>query len=100
MKLIPQHTKLLMIALSKLSVLPIFLIGCAGLPPFPTQTLIEYNAKSKVCGQYRITDPEHMKFEYVKDVPCPSIFGFTSKDIPKVLDWADDAQEFARNHCH
>lgn len=70
------------------------------MPKFPTDTLIEYDNKHKVCGQYKITDPEHFKYEYVKDIPCPAIFGFTSKDIPKVLDWGQDMQDYARQHCN
>lgn len=76
------------------------LSSCAGLKPFPTDKLIEYDAKFKVCGQYRITDPEHFKYVYVQDIPCPSFFGFTSQDIPKVENWAQDAQDYARQHCN
>lgn len=72
---------------------------CAGLRKFPTETVIEYDNKNKVCGQYKIVDFENLKFEFVGDIPCPSIFGFTSKDMPKVLDWQKDAQDYARNHC-
>lgn len=77
----------------------LLLSGCAGLKPFPADTLIEYDAKNKVCGEYRITDPENLKFKYVKDISCPSIFGFTSRDVPKVLNWATDAKEYVRSRC-
>ena len=82
-----------------LKLLPICLIGCAGLKPFPTSTLIEYDNKHKVCGQYQIVDLEKFRFEYVKDIPCPAVFGFTAKDIPNVLNWAQDAEDYARQHC-
>lgn len=76
---------------------------CAGLKPFPTKDLFEYDAKNKVCGQYVLVDEENLKYDWVKDLPvnqCPSIFGFRSKDIPKVLDWGTDAKDYARNNCH
>lgn len=76
------------------------LINCSGLKPFPTKKIIEYDAKNKVCGEYKITDPENLKVEYVGDIPCPDTFGFTAQDIPKVLDWAKDAQEYVRTHCN
>lgn len=75
------------------------LSACSGLRPFPTDTLIEYDARFKVCGQYKIVDPENFKFQYVKDIPCPSVFGFTSQDVPKVLDWAADAKKYVRDRC-
>jgi hypothetical protein len=77
----------------------ILLSCCAGLKKFPTDTLYEYDAVNKVCGQYKIVDFEHFKFEFVKDVACPSVFGFSAQDIPKVLNWAQDAQDYARQHC-
>ncbi len=75
-------------------------VSCAGLKPFPTKDVFEYDAKLKVCRQYVITDAEHFKFEYVKNIACISIFGFSSKDIPKVLDWGQDSQEYAKAHCN
>lgn len=77
----------------------LLLTSCAGLKPFPTSTLYEYDAQYKVCGQYQITDPANLKFAYVKDVPCPSIFGFNSSDIPKVLNWVQDAEAYAKANC-
>ncbi len=72
---------------------------CAGLKKFPTDTLIEYDHKNKVCGKYKIVDAENFKFDYLGDIPCPDVFGFTSKDTPNVLNWLQDAKEYARNHC-
>lgn len=77
----------------------LLLSACSGLKKFPTDTLIEYDAVNKVCGQYRIVDFENFKFEYVKDILCPSTFGFSSKDIPAVLNWAEDTQAYAKQHC-
>lgn len=76
------------------------LSGCASrLKPFPTDHLIEYDNKSKVCGYYKITDPENLKFKYVNDVPCPAVFGFESKDIPNILNWSSDALDYVKNNC-
>ncbi len=82
------------------ALLLIFLTGCAGLKAFPTSKLVEYDGKKKVCREYRIIDPVNLKFEYVKNIACPSVFGFTSSDIPKVLDWAEDAQTFVKERCN
>ncbi len=75
-------------------------MACAGLKPFPERYLYEYDAKNKVCGQYQIVDQQNLKYEYVKDLPCPSLFGFTSRQIPNVLNWARDAKIYAQEHCH
>lgn len=83
-----------------LLLISLIVMGCAGLKPFPVRTLIEYDNKFKVCGMYEIVDLENLKYEYVKDIPCPSVFGFSSKDVPKVLDWAKDAQSYAKQKCH
>lgn len=93
-----------MIGLPGLKLLKIFLIGvmlsgCSGIKPFPADHIIEYDRKNKVCGSYKIVDPEHLKVQYEKDVPCPDVFGFSSKDIPKILDWAQDVQDYVRSNC-
>lgn len=77
----------------------IVLSGCSGLKPFPADHIIEYDRKNKVCGYYKIVDPEHFKVEYEKDIPCPDVFGFSSKDMPNILNWAQDAQDYVRNNC-
>lgn len=77
-------------------------VSCAGLKPFPTKTLLEFDPKEPICAEYRIVDEENLKYEWVKDIPfkqCPAIFGFSSRDIPKVLDWGQDAKTYAREHC-
>ncbi len=79
------------------------LLSCAGLRPFPVDTLYEYDAKEPICGEYKIVDVENLKYAWVRDIPlkdCPSIFGFTPKQIPKVLSWARDAKDYARAHCN
>lgn len=72
---------------------------CTAQRPFPAQYVHEYDSKNKVCGLYKITDAENLKFEYVKDEPCPDIFGFSAEDTPNVLDWAADMQDYVRANC-
>lgn len=79
------------------------LSACSGLKPFPTQTLYEFDTKDHVCGVYKITNAETFQFAHVKDLPlaqCPAIFGFSSGDIPKVLDWSRDAVQYAKTRCN
>lgn len=81
----------------------LFLTACQGLKPFPTTKLLEYDNKNQVCGEYLITDPENFKFQHVKDYAlkdCPAIFGFSSSDVPNVIDWAKDAKTFVKERCH
>lgn len=77
--------------------------GCACLKPFPAKHVWEYDPKGKVCGQYAIVayDPK-LQFKHVKDVPlaqCPAIFGFTAAEMPKVLDWSEDALRCSKQNC-
>lgn len=83
-------------------VISIFSLGCAGLKPFPTKDLFEFDAENKVCGQYVVVDEANLKYDWVQDLPldqCPSIFGFKSNKIPDVLDWAVDAKAYCKQHC-
>lgn len=78
------------------------LTACAGLRPFPVDTVYEYDPKEPICGEYKIVDAENLKYVWVKDIPfedCPPIFGFDPEQIPKILDWARDAKIYARDHC-
>lgn len=80
----------------------IALSGCSGLRKFPSDRLWEFDARENVCAEYRITDPEGFRFVHVRDVPrdkCPSIFGFTTVEIPKVLDWGRDAVKYGKEKC-
>lgn len=83
-----------------LTCLAVILSGCQGLRPFPVKEIIEYDTKNKVCGLYQIVDFEKRKIEFVRDIACPDVFGFRAKDIPKVLDWAEDAQKYAKEKCN
>lgn len=85
-----------------LAYLIVSVVSCAGLKPFPTSTLYEFDNKNQVCGEYKIVDPENFKFQYVRDYPlakCPAIFGFNSTDVAPVLDWLKDSKDYIRNHC-
>lgn len=75
------------------------LINCSQTKPFPTDKLIEYDQVNKVCGQYKIINFDTLQFKYVKDIPCPPVFGFTESDIPNVLNWIRDEQAYAKSHC-
>lgn len=109
MRLILRHMKRLKLGLIELSLPSVYLTaslllsGCAGLKPFPEQTLYEFDPKTPpVCAEYKIVDEENLKYEWVKDIPfkdCPAIFGFTDKQIPNILNWGRDAKKFAREHC-
>ncbi len=89
--------------LSGFALLVIYLMGCAGLRPFPEKYIYEFDPKEPICGQYQIVDEANLKYEWVRDIPfkqCPAIFGFTSKQIPNVLNWGRDAKVYAQEHCH
>ncbi len=97
-------TKRLSLELSKL--LPpllcsigLSLSACASAPQFPTDKLIEHPVGSQACGLYQITNFETYTVKYVKDIPCPAVFGFDDKDIPKVLDWMKDMRAYSEQHC-
>jgi hypothetical protein len=78
------------------------LSACSGLKPFPTKRLWEFDPKAQVCAEYAITDTDKLTVKHLRDVPlaeCPAIFGFLASDIPKVLDWARAAREYAKAHC-
>lgn len=80
----------------------IVLSGCAlfpGAPEFPTTRVIEYDALFGACGEYKIVDFQNFKYEYVKEIPCESVFGFSAEDTPKVMDWLSDIQDYAKQHC-
>ncbi len=84
------------------SIVILLLSGCAGLRPFPTQHLYEFDPKGSVCAEYLITDASALKFSWVRDIPfaqCPAIFGFLTPDIPKVLSWGADSIRYGKTHC-
>lgn len=80
----------------------LLLSGCAGLPQFPTKYIYEFDPKTPVCAQYEITNYETLTYKWVMDIPfaqCPALFGFTSTDVPKVLDWGRNAISYSKAHC-
>lgn len=74
------------------------LSGCAGLKKFPTKNLYESDPRDG-CFLYKIVDEENFKFELVGEVDCRSVFGFSDEDIPKVMNWLQDAKEYGKKHC-
>jgi hypothetical protein len=44
-------------------------------------------------------DMENFKFEYVADIQCPSVFGFTVQDTPLVLNYLEDMRDLAKQRC-
>lgn len=81
-------------ALRTLLILSIAIIsGCAKAPIFPAKYLWEVDVKNQACGQYELIDQKALKFKHIKDWPldkCEGVFGFSTSDIPKVLDWCAD----------
>lgn len=82
--------------------------ACAGAPKFPEVPLYEtayYVQEGNgiwVCGEYKITDPKRKKYEFVKDHPvqkCIGVFGFSKKDMPKVITWGEDTEAYYKGKC-
>ena len=76
-----------------LTLLIVILSGCSKVPVFPSKYIWEVDIKSGVCGQYEIIDPKNFKSKHIKDWPiakCDGVFGFSTSDIPKVLNWCSD----------
>lgn len=70
----------------------ICLTGCAA-PKFPADFIYEIDLKTRTCGMYQIVDHKNIRIEYVRDVDpglCPTVFGFSSSEMPGVLDWVRD----------
>lgn len=77
----------------------ISLSGCASLKPFPAKYIYEVDTTYDVCGKYVIVDPESLQIDYVDDLPmtaCDGVFGFSAEDMPKVLDWSEEAIKKAK----
>lgn len=94
-----KRMRMLSLALLLVALLLTFLTGCAGLKPFPTKELYEFDPRSKVCALYTIVDEEKMQWQWVRDIPaenCVSIFGFKTSDIPNVINWVMDAREYSK----
>lgn len=80
----------------------LLLTSCAGAPLFPTKTIWEVDLVSGVCEQYEIIDPDNFTIKPVQAWridKCHGVFGFSTEDTPKVLDWAMDMKTYAKTHC-
>ena len=97
-----RKSKLLKIYLTAL-VLSFFVAGCGKkLPEFPARFIYEVDIQNKVCGKYKIVDPENLQVDFVEDLPlseCNGVFGFASTDIAPVLDWSRFAIEEMKKAC-
>lgn len=77
-------------------------VSCAGLKKFPTDRIYEFDPKTPICAEYKIVNYEKLQYKWVQDIPfekCPAIFGFKAEEIPKVLDWTEDAIAYSKRHC-
>lgn len=107
MRKTPLNTSKLKYALRRLKPLKVCLIAiaasaCQGAPKFPVTTVWETDIENGVCGEYQVVDFENMKVRHVKDWPlirCDGVFGFSTRDIPKVLRWGEQTQNYAKDHC-
>ena len=80
----------------------LLLTSCTGLKPFPTKFIYEVDLKNGVCGQYKIVDPEKLKFDHVADLPlsnCNGVFGFASDKVGLVFNWAETAIQKCKGQC-
>lgn len=68
------------------------LVSCNGnVPKFPAEFIYEADLQNKICGKYKVVNPETLQFEHVEDLPlseCNGVFGFSSTEIAPVLDWS------------
>lgn len=59
--------------------------------------------QSKVCGVYQISIVnKKIQAKHIQDLPlesCHGVFGFSTRAIPDVLQWADDAHEYVERKC-
>lgn len=77
-------------------------LGCAQVPKFPVKYIWETDVRNGVCGQYEIIDPKRLQVKHIKDwdlTKCDGVFGFSTEDTPKVLDWCSDLIVLAEKNC-
>lgn len=75
------------------------LSACQSAPKFPVTDFYEYDPDLNTCGLYKLVDFDRIQFDHVKDMAladCPALFGFTSMDTPKVLEWAAKMIEYSK----
>lgn len=64
--------------------------------------MYEIDTANDTCGVYAIVDQERVIFEHREDRPlsaCAGVFGFSTEDTPKVLDWSRDRIKDAKEKC-
>ena len=83
----------------------IFLTGCRsqGLDPFPTNKIYEFSKGESICIEYTIISKDPLQVDegvILEADKCPqSIFGFSYKDTPNVMNWIRRAQKEAQKKC-
>jgi len=78
------------------------LVSCSEAPKFPAKYIYEVDLQNDVCGKYEIIDSKKMTVRHVADLSlsqCQGVFGFSSKDIPKIFDWSADVQKMISERC-
>jgi hypothetical protein len=64
--------------------------------------MFEVDVTNNVCGVYDIVDQERILFTHKEDLPlssCNGVFGFSTSDTPKVIDWVRDRIKEAKEKC-
>ena len=80
----------------------VVLTSCNESPKFPGKYIYEVDLKSGICGKYEIVNTKEMKVSHVGDFDlktCHGVFGFSSKDMPKIMDWSADIQKYVDQRC-
>jgi hypothetical protein len=78
----------------------ILLSACAH--PFPAKQMFEVDVPNQVCGVYDIVDQEKVLFSHKEDRPlqsCNGVFGFSTSDTPKVIQWSRERIQEAKQKC-
>lgn len=91
-KIALRRLKLLLICLMALA-----LVSCGD--PFPAKFMYEIDIKNQTCGVYKIIDEERVLVEHFEDRPlsaCDGVFGFSTEDTPKVMNWTRDVIKDAK----
>lgn len=83
------------------------LIACEpDAPKFPNvqvfETARDPQSGDYLCGEYVLADVKNIKFKPVVDHPifmCEGVFGFKTKDFPRVVDWMRATEKYYKEKC-
>lgn len=77
--------------------------GCAsGLPTFPSDYIFVIRPEKQACSMHKIIKKDPVTVDkgyYLPWEECPTVYGFSEQDTPKVLSWIRKAQELAKKKC-